>query len=72
MDGADATLENAMSMCALFALKKDEAVRELRGVCQVVSGWRAHFAGAGVSGRDIELLGEQIDRPFLRQQRDGF
>jgi serine/threonine-protein kinase HipA len=71
-DEADATLANAMSMCTLFALKKDEAVREVRRVCRVVDGWRRHFADCGVTARDIETLGEQIDRSFLRRQRERF
>jgi serine/threonine-protein kinase HipA len=35
----------------------------------VVAGWRAHFAATGVLARDIDLLAEQIDRPFLQEQR---
>ena len=71
-DEADSTLDNAMSMCALFALKKDEATEEARRVCRVVGRWRRHFSGCGVSRHDIEMLAEQIDRPFLRGQREGF
>jgi len=69
---ADATLDNALSMCTLFALKRDQAVAEVRRVCAVVQGWQTHFAAQGVAARDIELLAEQIDRPFLREQREGF
>ena len=50
--------------------KNDEAVSEARGVAQVVSGWREHFAASGVAPGDIELYAEQIDRPFLREQRE--
>ena len=32
-------------------------------------GWKRHFASCGVTRRDIELLVEQVDRPFLRDQR---
>ena len=69
---ADSTLDNAMSMCTLFALRKDQAAKEVRKVCRVVAGWRKHFSACGVGRRDIALLAEQIDRPFLRGQRDGF
>ena len=69
---ADSTLDNAMSMCTLFALRKDQAAREVRKVCRVVAGWRKHFSASGVGRRDIALLADQIDRPFLRGQRDGF
>lgn len=68
----DSTLENAMSMCNLFSLKKDEAAREVRRVAKVVGRWKQHFAGQGVGKRDLEQLAEQIDRPFLRDQRETF
>jgi len=71
-DGPDATLENALSMCAMFALKPAAAREQVRQVARVVAGWREHFQGAGVSAGDIELLADQIDRPFLREQRDEF
>jgi serine/threonine-protein kinase HipA len=67
---ADSTLANALSVSALFALKSDEAAREARAVAQVVSGWKEHFAGCGVAPADIALYAEQIDRPFLREQRE--
>ena len=69
---ADSTLDNAMSMCTLFALGKDQAAKEVRKVCRAVAGWRKHFSANGVGRRDIALLADQIDRPFLRGQRDAF
>jgi serine/threonine-protein kinase HipA len=69
---ADATLANAMSMCAMFSLKKDEAAKEVARVIKVVAHWKEHFAACGVTHRDIEMHAEQIDRPFLKEQRDGF
>ena len=69
---ADATLVNAMSMCAMFSLKKDEAAKEVARVIEVVGRWKEHFTSCGVSMRDIEMHAEQIDRPFLKGQRDGF
>jgi serine/threonine-protein kinase HipA len=66
---ADSTLANALSLSALFGLKKDEAASEVRAVATVVSGWKEHFAGCGVMQRDIEYYAAQIDRPFLREQR---
>jgi serine/threonine-protein kinase HipA len=70
--GADATLENALSMTSLFALKKIEAIAEVRTVVAAVERWKKHFAAAGVSARDIDSYAEQIDRPFLRDQRAEF
>ena len=71
-DEADSTLDNALSMSALFALKKAEAQAEVARVAGVVAGWKQHFAAQGVSARDIELHAEQIDRDFLRDQRRAF
>jgi len=34
-----------------------------------VDGWKQHFAACGVTRGDIDLYAEQIDRPFLRDQR---
>ncbi|HTV21547.1 MAG TPA: HipA domain-containing protein [Polyangiaceae bacterium] len=72
VDAGDSTLENALSMCAQFGLKRAAAQREIRTVAKVVAGWREHFASAGVTSSDIELLGEHIDRPFLREQREEY
>lgn len=69
---ADATLENALSECAQFGLKKSDAVAQVRRVCAVVAGWKAHFAHTGVTAADIASLEGQIDRPFLREQRAEF
>jgi len=71
-DEADSTLVNAMSMSAQFSLKKDEAAAQVREVVRVVDGWKQHFAAAGVSRRDVAMLGEQVDRDFLREQREEF
>ncbi len=71
-DDADATLDNAMSMSALFALAPDAAAHEVRRVIAVVKTWRKHFMRCGVSTHDVALLAQQIDRPFLRGQRTSF
>src|SRR5262249_54462347 len=72
VEQADSTLANAMSMCASFGLKRDEAVREVRAVIDVVGRWKRHFKACGVGNRDIDALAEQIDRPFLADQRKDF
>ena len=38
-------------------------------VAGVVDRWRAHFIAEGVSAEATALLADQIDRPFLREQR---
>jgi serine/threonine-protein kinase HipA len=65
----DSTLANALSMAQLFELGEKQAVAQVRRVARVVAGWREHFAGCGVTRRDLDLLAEQIDRPFLADQR---
>jgi serine/threonine-protein kinase HipA len=72
VDAGDSTLDNALSMSAQFGLKRPAAQQELRSVVAVVARWREHFASLGVSASDIELLGEHIDRPFLREQREAY
>lgn len=67
---ADSTLANALSMSALFGLKKEDAASEARMVAKVVSGWKEHFAACGVRRQDVDYYAAQIDRPFLREQRD--
>ena len=69
---ADSTIENALSESRLFALDKNQAVKEVRAVVRVVDTWREHFKSNGVSRHDIELYAQQIDRPFLRDQRQAY
>jgi serine/threonine-protein kinase HipA len=69
---ADSTLANALSMSRQFLLEKNEAVQEARGVARVVDGWKEHFKKCAVSSGDIDLYAEQIDRPFLKDQRSEF
>ena len=66
---ADSTLQNALSMAQLFALEPNAALREVRAVAKVVDGWKEHFRRCGVTASDVKLLAEQIDRPFLLEQR---
>lgn len=66
----DSTLANALSMSALFGLKKGDAASEVRFVAEVVSEWKEHFAACGVTRKDIEYCAAQIDRAFLRDPRE--
>ena len=69
---ADSTLVNALSMGTLFGLNRNAAQREIAAVASVVTQWKKHFAACGVSRHDIDALAEQIDRPFLREQREEY
>jgi serine/threonine-protein kinase HipA len=66
---ADSTLDNALSQVAMFALNKNEALKEVRAVVRVVDDWKQHFKSCGVTRGDIDSYAEQIDRPFLLEQR---
>jgi serine/threonine-protein kinase HipA len=69
---ADSTLSNALSMSPMFGLDKNEAIEEVRIVARTVDRWQQHFKECGVTRRDIEQCAEQIDRPFLADQRREF
>ena len=71
-DQRDSTLVNAMSQCELFGYTPAQAAAEVARVIQVVDGWRAHFAGCGVSDGDLESLAERIDGTLLMDQRKAF
>ncbi|MCB9654309.1 MAG: type II toxin-antitoxin system HipA family toxin [Deltaproteobacteria bacterium] len=71
-DESDSTIDNALSMCEYFGLSRDEAVNQVREVVTVISDWKKHFAAEGVLPPDIASLEAQIDRAFLRSQRDEF
>jgi serine/threonine-protein kinase HipA len=66
---ADSTVVNALSLSEMYGLSKNEALKEAQAVARVVDGWKPHFAASGVTQRDIDLYAEQIDRPFLSDQR---
>jgi serine/threonine-protein kinase HipA len=66
---ADSTLSNALSMAHLFGLTKKEAPNEVEAVARVINGWREHFRECGVTRGDVDLYAQQIDRPFLLDQR---
>ncbi|MGH8300899.1 MAG: HipA domain-containing protein, partial [Steroidobacteraceae bacterium] len=68
---ADSTIDNALSMSGLFALSKEEAAREAGVVAAAVSGWKEHFTACGVTAGDVGQYAAQIDRPFLREQREA-
>jgi serine/threonine-protein kinase HipA len=71
-DGTDATLANALSEHAQFGLNRRDAEAQVRQVVAVVAAWKTHFAEAGVGPSNIESLAQQIDRPFLADQRGAW
>jgi serine/threonine-protein kinase HipA len=69
---AESTIGNALSEHALFGLGRAEAEAQVRQVAAVVAGWKPHFAAVGVRPNEIDALAQQIDRPFLAEQRAGW
>lgn len=69
---ADSTLANALSMSRMFSLDRAAALKEVKMVVRVVDAWKEHFKACGVTRGDIDQYAEQIDRPFLADQRAEF
>ena len=68
-DGAESTLENALSEAPAFGLmgaKPREIVSEM---CREVDHWKERFMEQGVRSGDIEALAQYIDGDFLLGQR---
>lgn len=72
LQGADSTIANALSACNQFGLTQVEATEEVKLVCRVVNSWQKHFIKMGITGQDLAQLSAQIDRPFLKQQRQAW
>lgn len=67
--GAESTIENALSVATQYWLTQRDGLAEARQVAKAVDGWQAHFAAQGVPEATCEELAQQIDRPFLKDQR---
>jgi serine/threonine-protein kinase HipA len=70
--GADSSIDNALSMCGAYGLSLTQASEQASQVAQVVTDWREHFAACGVPGLLIDSYTQAIDRPALRVQRQRF
>ena len=69
--GAESSIENALTAAARYWLTPQDALDEARRVVRVVDEWRMHFAAQGLSDVIIDELASHIDRPFLMEQRQG-
>lgn len=69
--GAESSLENALSAAGQFGLTRQAAKSEVQRIVEVVNAWREHFLAAGVPASSVEELAHHIDRPFLLHQRWG-
>jgi serine/threonine-protein kinase HipA len=69
---AESSIENALSEVQAFGLSKDSAVEVVRQVAAAVNGWQENFRSLGVNERDLEMMAQYIDGPFLKAQRAAF
>lgn len=68
-NGAESSIDNALSRATDYWLSPQAGVDEARAVAQVVSAWRKHFAAEGLSSAVLEELSSHLERPFLLEQR---
>lgn len=66
----ESTLDNALSQCEQFGLRRQDAALEIAGVVEVVNGWKEHFQACGVTAADIESLASFLDDSLGAQRRD--
>jgi serine/threonine-protein kinase HipA len=67
--GAESSIENALSECAAFGMKEQAALEIMRDVARGLRRWKDHFAKAGVSQTDLDVLAQYIDGDRLADQR---
>ena len=67
--GAESTLDNALSHLNEFGIKRPRALALVAEVVQAVNHWQAHFIQMGVCPADMAQLTAHIDRDALKQQR---
>ena len=70
--GVESSVENALSQCIAFGLKRDAAVTVVREAATGVEQWKKHFRARGVIPSDIDTLAQYIDGDHLKAQRRAF
>jgi serine/threonine-protein kinase HipA len=71
-DGARSSLDNALSQARAFGLDGKAARAIVQEVAHAVAGWRGHFAGAGVTPADLDVLAQYLDLGDLGKERAAF
>ena len=69
VNGAESSIDNAVSMAKDYWLSPQAAVDEARAVARVVNTWQTHFAAEGLSSSVLEEISLHLERPFLLEQR---
>lgn len=70
--GVEGSLDNALSQCAAFGMKKKAAQQVISEVAQGTHSWKKHFKAQGVTAADLEVLAQYIDGERLLGQRQAF
>jgi hypothetical protein len=65
----DFSIDHAVSAAPHFGMSKDEARREWNRIAGWVGRWRDVFSECGVSGNDIDYLGDFLDSPPMLEHR---
>ncbi|WP_246475138.1 type II toxin-antitoxin system HipA family toxin [Diaphorobacter ruginosibacter] len=72
VNGAESTIDNALTQLSEFGIRRARAMELVRQVARTVDGWSTHFVREGVSASDMEQLHASIDRDALRLQREAY
>lgn len=70
--GAESTLDNALTHLNEFGIKRPRALALVAEVVRAVNHWQAHFIQCGVCLADMAQLSASIDRDALKIQRLAF
>lgn len=70
--GAESTLDNALSQLNEFGIKRPRALALVAEVVRAVNQWQAHFIQTGVCAADMAQLTASIDRDCLKRQRQAY
>jgi hypothetical protein len=65
----DFSIHHAVSAASHFGMSKDEARQEWNRIAGWVGRWRDVFSECGVSGNDIDYLGDFLDSPTMLKHR---
>jgi serine/threonine-protein kinase HipA len=71
LEGAESSIENALSDARSFGLTRAEACEQARLVAVVVEGWRRIFEDEGAPDHALDELSIYINRPYLLDQRQA-
>lgn len=68
----DFSIDHAVSAAAHFGMSKDDARQEWNRIAGWVGRWRDAFSECGVSGTDIDYLGDFLNSPpMLKHRREA-